>query len=150
MSYTDNKKNIVETKKQKFLRILIAVMFFFEVVLTTSPFIWGLDSSGEPKQLTAFQMAIQPDGYDGVESIKLAIVFALLLLIPIVGFFFCVLDKSRVKNFYNLVGCLVCVCIITFGIGPDMASGAFTSLLLYVFILFLNTLNLLNSVKENS
>lgn len=150
MSYDSKKAKIKETKKQKVMRIFIAVLYFFEVVLTTSPFVWGVDEKGTPQQLTAFQIAIQPDGYDGVQDIKIAIVFGLILLLPLVGFFFCILDKSRIKNFYNLACGLICVCIITFGIGPDMGSGAFSSMLLYVLILFLNTINLLDSVKKPS
>ena len=150
MSYDYKKTNKKETKKQKFMRIFIAVLYFFEVVLTTSPFVWGMDDKGNPQQLTAFQIAVQPNGYDGVQDIKLAIVFGLILLLPLVGFFFCVLDKSRVKNFFNLACGLVCVCIITFGIGPNMGSGAFWSMLIYVFILFLKTINLLDSVKKSS
>ena len=150
MSYDYKKTNKKETKKQKFMRIFIAVLYFFEVVLTTSPFVWGMDDKGNPQQLTAFQIAVQPNGYDGVQDIKLAIVFGLILLLPLVGFFFCILDKSRVKNFFNLACGLVCVCIITFGIGPDMGSGAFWSMLIYVFVLFLNTINLLDSVKKSS
>ena len=150
MSYDYKKTNKKETKKQKFMRIFIAVLYFFEVVLSTSPFVWGMDDKGNPQQLTAFQIAVQPNGYDGVQDIKLAIVFGLILLLPLVGFFFCILDKSRVKNFFNLACGLVCVCIITFGIGPNMGSGAFWSMLIYVFILFLNTINLLDSVKKSS
>ena len=63
MSYDYKKTNKKETKKQKFMRIFIAVLYFFEVVLTTSPFVWGMDDKGNPQQLTAFQIAVQPNGW---------------------------------------------------------------------------------------
>ena len=141
-----NKRNIKESKKAKRLRITLAVLYFIQVVLTTFPFMWGTDDSGNIKQLTAFEIAVQPDGYGGAGAIKLAIVFAVFVLFPAVCFFFCVLDKSFVKNFVSFACCITCACLITFGIGASVAMGAVVALLLYVLILFFTTQNLLVSL----
>lgn len=144
-SYKSN-KDIVESKKTKGLRIFLAILYFIEVVLTTFPFMWGPDKAGNPKQLTAFQIAIQPDGYNGWGEIKLAIIFGILVLFPAVCFFFCLLDKSALKNFVSFACCIVCACIITFGIGGMIAMGALVALLLYILILFVSTASLVSQV----
>lgn len=144
-SYKSN-KDIVESKKTKGLRIFLAILYFIEVVLTTFPFMWGPDEVGNPKQLTAFQIAIQPDGYNGWGEIKLAIIFGILVLFPAVCFFFCLLDKSALKNFVSFACCIVCACIITFGIGGMIAMGALVALLLYILILFVSTASLVSQI----
>lgn len=147
-SYKRN-KDIVESKKSKGLRVFLTILYFVQVVLTTFPFMWGPDEKGNPKQLTAFQIAIQPDGYQGAAEIKLAIIFGILVLFPAVCFFFCLLDKSALKNFISFACCLVCACIITFGIGGMIATGALIALLLYIFILFISTASLISQITPD-
>ncbi|MBQ4128437.1 MAG: hypothetical protein IJD68_01535 [Ruminococcus sp.] len=146
MSYGRDKKAITESKKSKTLRITLAVLYFIQVVLTTFPFMWGVSEKGELKQLTAFEVAVQPGGYDGAQDIKLAIIFAVLVLFPAVCFFFCILNKTLVKDFLSIVCALTCAGIITFGIGGLIAMGGVVALLLYILILFLSTMSLLSSV----
>lgn len=145
-----NRSAIKESNKAKRSRITLAVLYFIQVVLTTFPFMWGLDESGNIKELTAFEIAVQQGGYQNAESIKLAILFAVFVLFPAVCFFFCILDKSVVKNFVSFACCIVCACLITFGIGASIAMGAVVALLLYVLILFLTTRNLLISVASDN
>ncbi len=146
MSYNSSKKT--EPKKAKYLRITMAVLYFIEVVLTTFPFMRGAGEDGTLQQLTAFEIVIQPGGYDDAAGVKLALIFAVLLLFPIVSFFFCVLDKSIVKNIVSVACCFVCACIITFGIGMMIDIGALVSLLLYILILFLTTANMNITLKS--
>ncbi len=149
MAYSNTRDKIVESKKGKTLRITLAVLYFIQVVLTTFPFMWGADADGNLKQLTAFEIAVQPDGYNSAEEIKLAILFAVFVLFPAVCFFFCCLDKSTKKNFVSFACSITCACLITFGIGSMIAMGALVSLLLYVLILFITTSSLLVSVNDN-
>ncbi len=146
MSYSRDGKSVSESKRSKTLRITLAVLHFIQVVLTTFPFMWGVSDSGELKQLTAFEIALQPDGYNDTQEIKLAIIFAVLVLFPAVSFFFCILNKSIVKDFVSIGCALTCSGIITFGIGGLIAMGAVVALLLYVLILFLSTMSLLSCV----
>lgn len=141
-----NTDKIKENKKSKRQRITLAVLYFIQVVLTTFPFMWGINSSGEIKQLTAFEIAIQPGGYADTSEVKMAIIFGILLLFPAVCFFFCVLNKTLLKNFVSVVCCLTCACIITFGIGAMIAMGAVVALLLYILILFITTMNMFSTV----
>lgn len=149
MSYSSEKSKIVESKKAKRLRITLAVLYFLQVVLTTFPFTWIVDDSGNVKEFTAFEMAIRPSGYETTQEVKLAVLFGIFVLFPVVCFFFCCLDKSFKKNFVSFACCIVCSCLITFGIGATVAMGAIVSLLLYVLILFLTTQSLLVGVSDN-
>lgn len=146
MSYYKDRNAPKESKKSKRLRITLAVLYFIQIVLTTFPFMWGQNDKGEFKQLTAFQIAIQPGGYNGAQDIKLAVIFGILLLFPAVCFFFCILNKTTVKDFLSVACSLVCSCIITFGIGGMIAMGAVVALLLYVLILFLSTASMLSTI----
>ncbi len=143
MSAYNGKEKAKESKKSKGLRITLSVLYFIQVVLTTFPFMWGIDEKGEVYQRTAFEFFIQPDGYNSAEEIKIAVLFAIFVLFPAVCFFFCVLDKSQVKNFVSVVCSITCCALITFGIGQSIAMGAVISLLLYVLILFLTTMSIL-------
>ncbi len=149
MSYYNRDKSVQESKKSKRIRITMAVLYFIQVILTTFPFMWGVDDKGNVKQLTAFELAIQPDGYNSAEEIKIAILFAVFVLFPVVCFFFCVLDKSQKKNFVSFACCIICACLITFGIGQSIAMGAVVALLLYVLILFFTTQSLLSGVASS-
>lgn len=149
MAYSSEREKIVESKKAKRIRITLAVLYFIQVVLTTFPFTWIVDESGNVKQLTAFELAVRPSGYETVQDVKLALLFAIFVLFPAVCFFFCVLDKSNKKNVVSIICCLTCACLITFGIGATIAMGAVVSLLLYVLILFFTVQSLILPVAEN-
>ncbi len=149
MAYSSGREKIVESKKAKRIRITLAVLYFIQVVLTTFPFTWIVDDSGNVKQLTAFELAVRPSGYETIQDVKLALLFAIFVLFPAVCFFFCVLDKSNKKNVVSIICCLTCACLITFGIGATIAMGAVVSLLLYVLILFFTVQSLILPVAEN-
>ena len=149
MAYNSEKTKIKESKKAKYLRIALAVLYFIQVVLTTFPFTWVVDSDGNVKELTAFEIAVRPSGYETAQDIKLALLFAVFVLFPVVCFFFCVLSKGVLKNFVSFACSIICAALITFGIGATIAMGAVVSLLLYVLILFLTTQNLLVTVADS-
>ncbi len=149
MAFNPNKKVIKESKGQKRLRIFIAAMYFIQVILTTFPYMRGLDAEGMPRELTVFGWIIQPGNFQTVEGVKLTLIFAVFLLFPMVCFFFYCLNKSNIKNFVSVACCILCVSLITFGIGPaNLAGGSLLAMLLYIFILFLTTISLLRSVAE--
>ena len=140
-----------ENKTAKRLRITMAVLYFIEVLLTTFPFLRGVTEEGDFKQLTAFEIAVQPAGYPTSEDVQLAIIFAVFIVLPMVAFFFCILDrKSNVKNFVSALCCIVCAVLIVFFIGPaKIAIGSVIALLLYILILFLTTMSFFASVKRD-
>ena len=105
-SQTKSKDN----KSAKRLRITLAVLYFIQVVLTTFPFLRGITEDGEFRQLTAFEIAVQPAGYPTAEDVQLAIFYGIFILFPMVAFFFCILDKnSNVKNFISVACSIFCM-----------------------------------------
>lgn len=149
MRTTKPEIDIKESKSSKRLRITIAALYFIEVLLTTFPFMWGGASDGKLHVLTAFEMVIQPSGYNSAQEIRLALYFSLFIILPIVSFFFMLCDKkSNVKNFVSVASCIICCCLITFGLGNAIAIGALMSMLLYILILFLTVVCIFSVVKE--
>ena len=149
MAYSREKSKIKESKKNKALRIMLSVLYFIQVVLTTFPFTWIVDDSGNVKELTAFELAVRPSGYETSQDVKLALLFAVFVIFPIVCFFFFVLSKSVLKNYVSFACSIICAMLITFGIGATISMGAVVSLLLYVFILFFTTQNLMMVIADN-
>ncbi len=139
-----------ENKSAKRVRITLAVLYFIEVILTTFPFTQGITEDGEFRQLTAFEIAVQPAGYSSAEDIQLAILYGLFVLLPMIAFFFCVLDrKSNVKNFVSALCCIVCAVMIIFFIGPaQLALGSTVSLILYIAILFFTAMSFMASIVK--
>ena len=149
MAYSREKSKIKESKKTKALRIMLSVLYFIQVVLTTFPFTWIVDDSGNVKELTAFELAVRPSGYETSQDVKLALLFAVFVIFPIVCFFFFVLSKGVLKNYVSFACSIICAMLITFGIGATISMGAVVSLLLYVFILFFTTQNLMMVIADN-
>ena len=137
MAYDNKKTKVIESKKTKAVRILLAVLYFIQVVLTTFPFTWIPDDSGNIKQYTAFEFMVRPSGYHNAQEIKLALLFGIFVIFPLVCFFFFVLSKGVVKNYVSFACSIICAVLITFGIGGTIAMGGVVALLLYVLILFL-------------
>lgn len=149
MAYDNKKTGIKESKKNKFLRVTIAFLYFIQAVLTTFPFTWIVDDNGNVKEYTAFEFAVRPSGYHTAQEIMLALLFGIFVVFPIVCFFFFTLSKGVAKNYVSFACSIICAVLITFGIGATISMGAVISLLLYVLILFLTTQNLLITLAEN-
>lgn len=129
---------VVESKSEKHVRIFLAVLFFIQTVLTTFPFIQGEVEEGFT-YVTAFNMLIQQNGYGEKGDIMLAIIGAILVVFPMVAFFFCVLDKKSKKKFIVSGLCAVLSAVaITFSMGTfSIAFGAVMTLILNVVELFM-------------
>ena len=95
--YTYVDENI-ESKSEKRVRIFLAVMFFIQTVLTTFPYMQGDIDEGFT-YITAFNMLVQNNGYGESGDFMLVIVGAVLVVLPMVAFFFCVLDKKSKKKY---------------------------------------------------
>ncbi len=148
MAYKSGRKEVVESKSLKKMRITLAVLYFIQVILTTFPFMLGIDNEGKFQQLTAFEIAFQPNGYANSQEIRLALLFGVFVVFPLVCFFFHVLDKSIVKNIVSIACCLICSFLMLFTIGGAMAFGGLFSLILYVVILFMTMQCLVVSIAN--
>lgn len=133
----------VENKSEKRVRIFLAVMFFIQTVFTTTPFMQGKivqDGKEVYNTLTAFNLLVNPGGYENPGAIPLAFVGGILVIFPIVAFFFCVLDsKSRVKYIISGLCSIICAMTITFSIASVISIGAIITLVINVICLFMTS-----------
>lgn len=141
------KQEAKENKSAKGIRVTMAILLFIQVVLTTFPFLQDYETGDT---YTPFGLVVQTIGEPTSERISAAIAYGLFILLPMISFFFCVLDsKSNAKNFISAACCVICVIMIISFIGPDhIAIGSVLSLLLYIVIMFLSTMGFFASLKK--
>ena len=61
-----------------------------------------------------------------------------MILLPAVGFFICTFNKKgHLKNVYNIICSLTCLCIILFGIYPSIGLGAVLTVFAYILLMCL-------------
>ncbi|MBQ6153577.1 MAG: hypothetical protein IJJ15_07520 [Ruminococcus sp.] len=144
MAYQKESK---ENKSAKRIRVTMAVLLFIEVVLTSFPFLQDLETG---ESYSPFGVLIQTISEPTSERISAAIAYGLFVLLPMIAFFFCVLDsKSNAKNFISAAVCVICVIMIISFIGPaHIAFGSVMSLLLYIAIMFFSTMGFFASIKK--
>lgn len=134
----------VESASEKKIRYFLAVMFFIQTFMTTSPFMHEIivneDGTETLRSITALQFIVQSDGIMA-NSISLAMLGLPLIVLPITAFFFCIFDKrSKIKYIATGLCSVVCAALIVFGIGRDTLSlGAVITLVINVVTLFMTT-----------
>lgn len=133
----------VESPSERRIRYFLAVMFFLQTICTAIPFIQGpVEVEGETvyRTITAFNMVVNPGGYGNIGSIPLAVIGAILVVFPIVAFFFCVLDSKSKKKFFVSGACaVICAIVITFNFAGMISIGAIITLVLNVICLFMSS-----------
>lgn len=139
---------IAENKTRKKLRITLCVLYLFEIVLCTMPYfqystpdhilhsysvfdvmsLWGSNVFGSAQSISAAHFSL---------------FVPVLVIIPVVGFFFCALDKQRnLKNIASLICCLLGVISILTMVSYTISLGSTLALLLYLLICFLTTISI--------
>ena len=139
--YTVVEEASVETKSEKRVRIFLAVMFFIQVILAASfPLMEGdVDGKGIAA-LSAVKLMIQPNGYSSFKEVMIAVYGAILVVMPIVAFFFCLLDKkSKKKYVLSALTSILCPIIICFGVGGTIAIGGVFTLFINIITLFMTS-----------
>lgn len=132
----------VESRSEKKIRIFLAVMYFFLVIVAALlPLMYGpANDEGQYAVLTAVNLLIQPSGYGGSDKLIMALYGAILVVFPIVTFFFFVLDKkSKVKYVLSYITCFSSAIVLCFGPGSSIAYGGIFSLIMILVILFMTT-----------
>ena len=127
-----------ETKSEKRVRYFLAAMFFIQVVLTTTPFMHQVENE-TLETVSALQM-IMPVFSEGFneQTTFLFLYGVVFVLLPMIAFFFCLLDKSsRIKYLFSGGCAVLCAVLITFGVGKSISLGAVFTLILCVVTLFM-------------
>ena len=141
--YTYVEEN-VESSSEKHVRIFLAVLFFIQVMLIPLPLMHGTITEGElaggPGHRTALNLVFQYNGFNSFSEVMLAVYGAILIVMPIVSFFFCILDKKSYKKYVvSYITCILCAVIICFGPKDSIAIGGVFTLILNVITLFMTT-----------
>lgn len=147
------KKPDIKTRKK--LRIAICFFYLLQILMCTFPFIHGQRiGTQELTSASPFYMVYILFGIMGemdAGSLTFCITCIALILIPVVGFFFCALDKERnLKNIVSILCCFTGVFLIMFTIPTAyMSLGAVVAVLLYIIIMFLTTVSMVMRLSKD-
>ncbi len=139
---------VAENKTRKRLRIALCVLYIFEIVLCTLPYFQYVDAENVIHSYSVLDiMSIWGTDVFGSAEAQSAAQFSLfapiLFIIPIIGFFFCALDKERnLKNIASILCCLLGVISILVIVSGTISLGSVMALLLYLLICFLTTISI--------
>ena len=141
--YTYVEEN-VESKSEKRVRIFLAVLYFIQVLLIPLPLMQGTITEGElaggAGHRTALNLVFQYNGFNSFSEVMLGIYGAILIVMPIVSFFFCILDKRSYKKYVvSYITSILCAVIICFGPKDSIAIGGVFTLIVNVITLFMTT-----------
>lgn len=149
---------IPENKTRKRLRITLCVFYLIQIFLCTTTYIYFPDPTGDGsgKYKTVVDMLLYiGEDYSSLPSGEafLAYVpwFLVFFIIPIIGFFFCALDKQRnMKNIVSLVLCLLGVLAILNIVTLNFLSiGSLLALLLYILTSFITMYSIMARFTDN-
>lgn len=129
----------IVNKTTKRLRVALVVLFLLIVVANSFPFFQGLQSDGTLYYYTATDMFLNVTSVvdnPGDQSALMTVAWAsaLFYVIPVVGFFFAVLDRDRnLKNVAGVICSIAGVLAIIYIVGPEFLSiGSLAALLMYI------------------
>lgn len=147
----DNMNKIPENKTRKRLRTAMWVFYLLEIVLCSLPY-YQYSMDGKIYSNSVFDMlsALGAGNDIGLPSSEYSAINTMIplnfifLVIPIVGFFFCVLDrKSNMKNIVSILCCLLGVVSILTIVTINLISlGSMLALLLYILTSFLTVFSI--------
>lgn len=144
---TKNMIKLEENKQRKRLRITMCVFYLIEIFLCSFPY-WQYADDNVLYTYSVLDFLSYMGGSAGETNDALFAQFQsalpyffLFLIIPIIGFFFCLFDKKRnLKNIVSILCCLCGVLSILLIISYALSIGSLIALLLYIAICFITTL----------
>lgn len=132
-----------DTGARKKLRITMCVLFLFQIIICTFPFIHFMPKDGDVTTASPFYMVTMLFGSAGAlteDILRYCAISIAVIIIPVVGFFFCALDKEyNLKNIASALCCLAGVYITLVISRRAVSYGAVMELLLYVLIMLLTS-----------
>ena len=149
---------IPENKTRKRLRITLCVLYLFQLIFCAWPY-YQFVQDGKLVTDSIYEMlsALGTGNVIGASSSDFSAITRILplnfifVIIPIIGFFFCALDKqSNLKNIVSIFCCLFGVlAIMTIVTVNFLSLGSLLSLLLYLLISFLSALSIFARMVKN-
>lgn len=142
-----------DTKTRKKLRIAMSVLYLLQIVVCTMPFIHNFQADGKITSASPFFMFTLLFGVvSGLDAtaVTMCILCIMMILIPIIGFLFCALDKERnLKNLVSLACCLAGVFIILTIPSQYISIGAVIAIIFYVVIMFLTSIAMVMRLSKD-
>ena len=149
-----------DIKVRKRLRLTMCVLYLVQIVVCTFPYFQdvrvnddGLVAMKSPFNMVILLFSVTSDMKGSVLS--LAVISMILILSPIVGFFFCSLDKERnLKNIASVICCFAGVFLIAGLLGNEnvkyMSIGAVFAILLYIIIMFVTSIAMVMRLSKDT
>ncbi len=124
-----------DINRRKKLRIAMCVFFFFQMVACTLPFAQGVGYGKQFETASPLGLAFY---LIGGEYTVFGLMCLLVLIVPMVGFLFCALDKERnIKNIVSLLCCFAGVYLVLLVSNRYPSLGTIVAILLYIILVFL-------------
>lgn len=148
---------IPENKTRKRLRITMCIFYLIQIYLCTCSYIYlPISENITENYLSVFGMLSYLGGsfpnVEGGQAFQAYIPFYFIfIIIPVVGFFFCALDKERnLKNIASIICCLLGVVSILLIVTLNLIClGATIALLLYVLTSFITTIAMMARISND-
>lgn len=146
---------IEENKTRKKLRIALCVLYLVQIFMCTFPYINGTASDGYFYSYSVLDVLSYlggefPDSAAGAAMQQAIPYFFIFLIIPVIGFFFCLFDKYRnLKNIVSMICCLAGVVSILFIVSYLLSIGSLIALLLYIVICFITTMSMFARITSD-
>ncbi len=146
-----------DIKTRKKLRITMCIFYLLQILLCTMPFFQDtkFNEDGLVAMASPFKMFMILFGVTTTLSetvITISIISIALIVIPIIGFFFCALDKER--NLKNIVSVLCCFSavflILAFIPMGNISIGAILAVLFYIILMFLTSFAMVMRLSKDS
>lgn len=147
---------IEENKTRKRLRITMCVLYLVEIFVCSLPYINGTASDGYFYSYSVFDILSYlggeiPDTAAGAAFQQAIPYFFIFLVIPAIGFFFCLFDKYRnLKNIVSILCCLAGVVSILLIVSYMISIGSLVGLLVYIAICFITTLSMFARITTDN
>ncbi len=142
------KKPDIKTRKK--LRITMCVLYLMELVICTMPFIQDtkVNADGLVTVASPFNMFMM---LFGVTFAAFSVVCVVLILIPIINFLFCALDKERnLKNIVSVISCFTAVfLILSFIPRQNISIGSIVAIMVYVLIMFITSIAMVMRLSKD-
>ena len=146
---------IPENKTRKRFRIAQCIFYALLVMLCSMPYIQGATTDGKFFSYSVLDLMSfiggTADGTLGDAFLNYVMYTPILIIIPVIGFFFCLFDRERnIKNIVSLLFCAAGIVAILAIAGVAMSLGAILSILIYLLISFLTTIAIVARFTKDS
>lgn len=127
--------------------------YLLQIVVCTMPFIQYIDPDGNITSASPlFMFTLLFGAVSGLDdtTVKMCILCIFMIVIPMIGFLFCALDKERnLKNLVSVLCCFAGVFIILSIPKPFISLGAIIAVVLYIIIMIMTSVAMVMRLSKD-